>query len=320
MDTLPTTNITELEQRRIATIALGLAPNANSGRVNRLVSLFPAERIMHETRAILEDTSMLPSDAVWLGKAVGDNAQLLLDQATKQLALCKQFNAHLITCAERDYPLNLRESTAAPAILFVRGTLRADLDRCSVAIVGSRDSSNLGRKRAFVLAQEVIEDDWVVVSGLARGIDTASHEGALAAKGRTLAVVGCGLDRTYPPENADLADRIAASGAIISQFPFGTPPAAHNFPQRNKTMALLSLATVVIEAGEKSGAKMQADFALNTHIPQRRVFFPRSLVDSQSENGWTRQFVRRGAEIVDKVEEVIPRLKLSVSQQSMLPM
>ncbi len=320
MDTLPKANITELEWRRRCVIALGLAPGANSGRLNRLASLLPPERIMEETKAALADTSILPSDVTWLEKAIAGDSQRLLDQAERQLALCKKHNAQIIACLDKDYPLNLRESSTAPALLFVRGTLHPDIDRCSIAIVGSRDSSHLGRRRASGLAQTVASFDWVVISGLARGIDTAAHEGALAANGRTLAVVGCGLDRTYPPENAELADRIAESGAIISQFPFGTPPAGHNFPQRNKTMALLSLATVVVEAGEQSGAKMQADFALNTHTPQRRVFFPRSLVESQSESGWVHQFMRRGAEVIEKVEDVIPRLRSSVVQQTTLPM
>jgi len=320
MDTPPTTNATELEQRRLCVIALGLAPGANLGRVLRLSEMFPPERLIHETRTILDDTSVLPSDVAWLSKVAAADPQQLLDEAARQVQLSEKYRARIITCLERDYPINLREAPTAPALLFIRGRLIPDEDRCSIAIVGSRDSSESGRKRATRLAQVVTSFNWVVVSGLARGIDTAAHEGALNAGGRTLAVVGCGLGRTYPPENADLADRIAEHGAIISQFPFGTPPAGHNFPQRNKTMAVLSLATVVIEAGEKSGAKMQADYALSTHIPQRRVFFPRSLMDSHGEGGWTQQYVRRGAEVIEKIEDLVPRLKLSVAQQAMLPM
>ena len=231
------------------------------------------------------------------------------DQAGEQFRLAERHHAHIDSYKHPNYPENLRGLVAAPPLLFVRGTLSIN-DEHSVAIVGSREASLEGQKRAYTLARMLALRDWVVVSGLARGVDTAAHRGALAARGRTVAIVGCGLDRTYPRENAALADHIASSGALISQFPFGAQPSAHHFPMRNKTMALFSLATVVVEAGEQSGAKMQADFALKSAHPKRRVFLMRSLVDAQDpRTGWAPAFIQRGARALGNVDDLVEAIQ-----------
>jgi DNA processing protein len=299
----------KLEQRRRYFIALGLLPSATLGRVSRLSAVFDPETVLTSPKDIIEDSRIHPGDVSFVSRLATLDWARLLAEADKQVALSQKYQVRILTILDEDYPATLRESQSAPSILFVRGHLNQERDGKSVAVVGSREASDMGRKRAHQLARYLVTNNWVVVSGLARGIDAAAHEGALAMKGRTVAVVGCGLDRTYPPENADLAERIAATGAVISQFPFGEPPASHNFPQRNKTMALFSLATVVIEAGEKSGAKMQADFALSTQTPKRKVFFPKSLVDSQSETGWAHQYLRRGAEVIEQAEDVLKHLQ-----------
>ncbi|MDP9378750.1 MAG: DNA-protecting protein DprA [Chloroflexota bacterium] len=254
-------------------------------------------------------------DQEFFDKITSIGPQQLLDRADQQKREAERRAVRIVTYRDDDFPHNLRESQQSPPVLFIRGALRAQDDR-SVAIVGTREASDAGRNRAFRLSKFLCEHEATVVSGLARGIDTAAHEGALSAGGRTVAVVGTGLDRTYPVENSELADRIAASGAVVSQFPFGTPPSRVNFPMRNKTMALLSLATVVVEAGARSGAKMQADFALQPRHPKRYVFLLQSLIESRGETVWSREFLDRGAQPMQQPEDVLAVLPHASQQHS----
>jgi DNA processing protein len=157
------------------------------------------------------------------------------------------------------YPLQLRE-LPHPSVLYIRGEVLRE-DALALAIVGSRRATPYGIAVAETLARDLAARGVTIVSGLARGVDTAAHRGALEAGGRTIAVLGCGPDRVYPPENRALADRIAARGAVISQFEPGAPPLPHHFPERNKLIAALALGTVVVEAAESSGALITAGLA-----------------------------------------------------------
>jgi DNA processing protein len=251
----------------------------------------------------------------FLVQLVTEDADKLLEAADTQMRHAQQYGVSVLTYLDDGYPINLREGTNAPIVLFVRGKLDAR-DACSVAIVGTREASPEGLERARKLATKLVEHQVVIVSGLARGIDTAAHEASLSAGGRTIAVVGCGLDRTYPPENASLADDIAESGAVISQFPFGSPPAAAHFPIRNKTMAMLSLSTVVVEAGPTSGAKMQANFALRLRLPKRHVFLMQSLIAAQQPGDWAYEFLQRGAHRLEQVDDVLAVLPVQHSSSA----
>jgi DNA processing protein len=164
-----------------------------------------------------------------------------------------------LTLADNAYPAPLRDIYDPPVALFIRGSLAKAPDR--VAMVGSRRCTSYGRSVALELAEALAHSGVTVVSGLARGIDSAAHEGALKS-GTTIAVLGCGLDITYPPENHGLVERVAAAGAVISEYPPGTPPRALNFPARNRIISGLSAAVVVVEASLKSGAMITVDFAL----------------------------------------------------------
>jgi len=191
---------------------------------------------------------------------------------------------------DADYPSNLQSVFNRPPLVFVSGTWNEQRDRRSVAVVGTRQPSADGVKRARQLATELVRAGYTVISGLALGIDTAAHEAALAAGGRTAAVVGTGLSRIYPEENRELAERIIGSGgALVSQFFPEQPPTKWTFPLRNAVMSGLTLATVVIEAGQTSGARMQARLALEHG---RTVFLPRSLVESHP---WARKYATEGA-------------------------
>jgi DNA processing protein len=165
--------------------------------------------------------------------------------------------------ADSSFPPLLRELHDPPRQLYFRGGPAAVLHEPAVAIVGARSCSSYGAQVARTLARELSAAGVVVVSGLARGIDGEAHRGALEGGGKTVAVLGCGIDRDYPQRHAELASRIEASGAIVSEYPPGTEPAPWRFPARNRIVAGLSLATVVVEARSRSGALITADFALD---------------------------------------------------------
>lgn len=171
----------------------------------------------------------------------------------------------LVTILDSDYPVRLRGIHQAPPVLFARGTLIAD--DSAVSVVGSRKASDQGLTIAAEVARELVSRDVTVVAGLALGIDTAAHRAALDVGGRTVAIIGTGINRTYPPQNADLHAEIAASGLLLSQFWPDAPPQRQNFLMRNATISGYGLATVVVEAGEHSGARAQARMAVDDGRP-----------------------------------------------------
>ena len=209
-----------------------------------------------------------------------------LARVDEQLERAEQVGAKLITVLDEEYPANLELVFNLPPFLFVRGTLSA-ADARSVAVVGTRQASREGLARAHTMATMLTKQGVTVVSGLARGIDTAAHTATLEQGGRTIAVIGTGITRTYPRENANLAERIAESGAVVSQFWPDAPPARYSFPMRNVTMSGISQGTVVIEASSTSGAKMQARLALEHG---KYAFLIRSLVTRQP---WARNYLQR---------------------------
>ena len=171
----------------------------------------------------------------------------------KERGLIDKHGVHLRVLGRPDYPANLATIDDAPHLLFVRGTLEAGNDK-TIAIVGSRACTNYGRRLAERIASDLARAGWTIVSGLARGIDACAHRGALQAKGHTLAVLAGGLSKIYPPEHADLADEVAASGALVTESCMSMEPMATLFPARNRIISGLSRAVVVIEAAERSGA------------------------------------------------------------------
>ncbi len=207
--------------------------------------------------------------------------------------------ARLVTVLDHDYPATLRLIFNLPPFLFVRGTFQ-ESDLRSVAVVGTRQASQNGLRRAVHMAHLLSERGVTVVSGLARGIDTTAHQAALDSGGRTIAVVGTGIRKCYPAENRALADRIAETGVVVSQFWPDAPPATYSFPCRNVTMSGIAQGTVVIEASSTSGAKMQARLALEHG---KKVFLLRSLADSQE---WASKYIaERGAIRVEDVDDIV---------------
>lgn len=220
----------------------------------------------------------------------------------RHVELIERYEANGISCLtvlDETYPQNLRKIYNKPPFLFVKGQLSND-DRRAIAIVGTRKASPEGIRRADKLARELAYRGVTVLSGLALGIDTAAHRATLEAGGRTVAVIGTGIDRIYPKENAQLAERIVESGALVSQFWPDAPPTRYSFPMRNVVMSGMSIGSVVIEASYTSGAKMQARLA---HEHGKRLFLIRSLV---MQEAWAQSYVdKKGAIIVDTVDDVL---------------
>jgi DNA processing protein len=224
-------------------------------------------------------------------------------RAAEEIARAHDAGASLVTVLDDEYPANLRVIFNPPPFLFYRGRIER-ADARSVAVVGTREASAEGLASARKMARLLVAADVTVLSGLALGIDAAAHEEALECGGRTIAVLGTGILRTYPKENAGLAERIVESGALVSQFWPSQPPTRYTFPRRNVVTSGLSQGTVVIEASKTSGAKMQARLALEHG---KRVFLVSRLVTSQP---WAQKYVeQRGAIEVTEVADVLSRLR-----------
>jgi DNA processing protein len=205
-----------------------------------------------------------------------------------------------------DYPVRLREITNAPPVLYLRGSFETE-DEWAVAIVGTRRVTSYGRQVAERIAIKLANSGITVVSGLALGVDTVAHQSSLDAGGRTLAVMGCGVDQIYPPRNRQLAERIIENGALISDYALGTPPEAGNFPPRNRIISGLSIATVVVEAGVKSGALITADFAVEQ---SREVFaVPGNIFAPQSQG--PNRLIQNGAHPLLDPQEILDILDLT---------
>jgi DNA processing protein len=208
---------------------------------------------------------------------------------------------------DETYPRRLREIEQPPPVIYLTGDL-TDRDEWAVAVVGTRRVTAYGRQVAEEIAATLARNGITVVSGLARGVDSISHQAALNAGGRTVAVLGSGIDRIYPPENRSLAEQITQHGALISDYPPGTPPEASNFPPRNRLISGLSLAVVVVEAGSTSGALITASFAADQG---REVFAVPGNITSPGSKG-TNRLIRDGAAPLLNPEQVLEALELTM--------
>lgn len=223
------------------------------------------------------------------------------EAAEQQIQLVRQMGVRIICIDDAEYPPLLAPLADAPPVLYLRGQLQPR-DLQSLAIVGSRRCSHYGREQAERFGSLLAGSGFTVISGGARGIDSCAHRGALRQpQGRTVAVLGCGLDVTYPPENAELFGQIAARGAVISEFPLGTPPNAENFPRRNRIVSGMARGVLVVEADLRSGALITARLANEEH--GRPVFAVPGRVDSPTSAG-THQLIRDGAVLAANLEDI----------------
>ena len=217
----------------------------------------------------------------------------------------------MIPFSDGDYPVRLRTIADPPPLLYVKGEIR-DGDEKAIAIVGSRSASDYGRRVARDLAQGLAALGFTVVSGMARGIDGTAHESAIQAGGRTIAVLGSGIDRVYPPEHAMLYRRISESGVVISELPLGARPSAFNFPARNRLISGLSLGVVVVEATEKSGSLITAGLA----VEQGREVFAVPGEAGASRSRGAHRLIRQGAKLVETVDDIIEEIAPQLVKRS----
>lgn len=227
---------------------------------------------------------------------------------TEQEEKARRHGAAIVTAWDDGYPRSLGEIADPPAVLYIQGSL-TDEDRDAVAVVGSRAATEYGRITAGRLGRDLALRDVTVVSGMARGIDTAAHRGAIEGEGRTIAVLGAGLDHIYPAENRALAREIAGQGALVTEFPFGSTPARHHFPLRNRIISGLSCGVVVVEAAVRSGALITGSLALDQG---REIFAVPGNITSPKSAGPNR-LLKEGAKAVTAVEDILeefPRLRL----------
>ncbi|MGO9529248.1 MAG: DNA-processing protein DprA [Verrucomicrobiia bacterium] len=282
---------------REAYIALNMVDGVGPIRVRALLDRF------NEPQAILSATK---ADLMQV-EGVGDEvARSIISWREKvdldgELTRIEKAAVQIVTRDDPEYPKNLREVYDPPIILYVRGTL-SERDALAIAVVGSRRTTLYGQDMARKLAYQLGRVGVTVVSGLARGIDTAAHTGALQAKGRTVAVIGCGIDIVYPAENEKLANEIIEKGgAVVTEFPFGVKPDKQNFPMRNRIISGWSLGTVVVEANLKSGALITANQAAEQG---RQVFAVPGRADSILSRG-TNKLIKDGAKLTEDAEDIL---------------
>lgn len=236
------------------------------------------------------------------------------EAAERECALVKRAGAAVVTLNSPGYPRLLRELTDAPPLLYVKGELRSS--ETAVAIVGSRRATGYGLAATEKLAGELAQHGVTIVSGMARGIDAAAHRGALDKGGRSIGVLGCGVDIVYPAENRALFPAMCSRGALVSEFPMGTLPLAENFPRRNRIISGLSQGVLVVEAAEGSGSLITAQCALEQG---RDIFAIPGNIHSMSSRG-AHRLIKQGAKLVESVEDILEELPGRVpAEQSQLP-
>ena len=291
---------------REACIALNMVPRMGPVRLRRLLEAFgSAERILAARPSQLVRVDGV-SDAVAENISGWEN----FGDPAAEMRKAADLGAHIITAEDDEYPPALREIHDPPIVLYVRGQI-AERDRNAVAVVGSRRASHYALECAKKLSFQMAYAGLTVVSGLARGIDTAAHTGALAAKGRTLAVIGAGLAHLYPPENAELADRIASSGAVVSEFPIDTPADRQTFPIRNRIVTGCSFGVLVVECGANSGALISANQAAEQG---RTLYAVPGRIDHPGCLGSNR-LIQQGAKLVIAVNDILDDLPLAFPEQ-----
>ncbi len=282
-----------------ACVALNMVPNLGPVRLRRLLEVFETpEQILRARGSALRAVDGVGSE---VAEAIATWEQHV--DLAAELARVKEFGATVITQESTEYPAPLREIHNPPMVLYVWGTLTAQ-DQRAISVVGSRKTSHYGLESAKKLSYQLAYAGLTVVSGLARGIDTAAHQGALAAQGRTVAVIGSGLMDLYPPENMGLAEKIAASGAIVTEFPMTFPPSRETFPYRNRIVAGWGCGLLVVEAGLKSGALITAGQALEQG---RLVYAVPGQIDRPTAAGSNR-LIQQGAKLVTGASDILDDL------------
>jgi DNA processing protein len=289
----------ELKADPVGALALYTVKGVGSARFRALLNAFgsPAEVFSAGEKSLREVPGIDEGVAscIIAARDNGDGAELY-----ENVQRCQ---AAIVSIWDPEYPEKLREIHDPPALLFVRGALPAPQEIC-IAVVGTRTPNLYGMRVAHLFAEDLASRGVAVISGMARGIDTSAHEGALRAGGRTFAVFGCGVDVIYPQENETLAEKIRSSGGLISESLPGTPPDSGLFPRRNRIISGMSRGTLVVQGGETSGALITARCALEQN---REVFAVPGAVDDKRSRG-PHLLIRQGALLVETAEDILKEL------------
>jgi DNA processing protein len=304
---------------REALVALNLIEGVGPVRVRQLLEHFgDAPAILRASRSQLLQVRGIGEDTAEAIARWEQNTDL-----GAELKRIGDFGCHVVTQADPEYPESLRQIYDPPVVLYIKGEL-SPKDKNAIAMVGSRMTTHYGIETARKLAYQLAYLGVTVVSGGARGIDTASHQGALSGKGRTIAVLGTGINLITPPENVKLFEQIAANGALVTQFPFNRPADKQSFPIRNRIVAGMTLGTVVVEANLTSGALITANFATEYG---RQVFAVPGRIDSPRSKG-CHDLIKKGAKLCEGVEDILSEFEYlfppsnrppSASQTGVLP-
>jgi DNA processing protein len=293
-------------------IALNMTPGVGPRVTARLLEHFgSAEAIFDAPRRELALLRLTP-DAI---ESIANRE--LHERAEAEIENVRKLGAEMLVLDDGVYPSLLRETYDPPVVLYLKGKWSECFDRPCVAIVGSRRCSTYGQNAALMLSRELAQRGVTIISGMARGIDAAAHRGALEAGGRTVGVMGTGLDQIYPRDHKKLADEILkASGALVTQFPLRTPPVSENFPYRNRVISGLSLGVVVVEAAENSGSLITARLAMEQN---REVFAVPGNITSRNSFGTNYLIKGAGAKLVQQWQDVASELPPEIAAQMLPP-
>src|SRR5215470_6651294 len=293
-------------------IALNMTPGVGPRVATKLLERFgSASAVFHARRTELESLRLKPETIESILK------KEFHDRADSELQKVKELGGDRLILNDGSYPSLLREIDDPPITLYVRGNWQACLDMPCVGVIGSRHCSTYGQNASEMLSRDLAARGICVVSGLARGIDTAAHRGAIHGQGKTVAVMGTGLDAVYPKENKRLVNEILESGgAVVSQFPLSTPPIAENFPYRNRIISGLSLGVVVVEAAENSGSLITARLAMEQN---REVFAVPGNITSRNSFGTNYLIKGAGAKLVQQWQDVASELPAEIAAQLLPP-
>ena len=291
-------------------IALNMTPGVGPLAATKLLERFgSADAVFHARRTELESLRMRPETIESIIKREFDA------KADKELERVKGLGGDILILDDGSYPSCLREIADPPITLYVRGDWQGCFEQPGVAVIGSRMCSTYGVNAAEMLARDLASRGICIISGLARGIDTAAHKGAMRAGGKTIAVMGTGIDAVYPKENTRLVREILDSGgAVVSQFPLGTPPLKDNFPYRNRIISGLSLGVLIVEATERSGSLITARLATEQN---REVMAVPGNITSRNSIG-SNYLIKAGAKLVQQWQDVVAELPSEIAA-SILP-
>jgi DNA processing protein len=286
----------------------GIGPRAAAKLLERFGS---AEAVFSATRTELEQLRLAPEA---IDTIIARNLRFT---AEAEIAAVRKLGGDILLLDDGVYPSSLREIYDPPIVLYVKGAWSVCLDQPCIGVVGSRRCSTYGQNSALMLARDLAQRGVTVVSGFARGIDAAAHRGALEAGGRTIAVLGTGIDEVYPRDHKKLAEEILANGgALVSQFPLGTPPVSENFPYRNRIISGLSLGIVVVEAAENSGSLITARLAMEQN---REVFAVPGNITSRNSFGTNYLIKGAGAKLVQQWQDIAAEMPPQLAAKLLPP-